>query len=208
MTDFQAHRDFVISRLGCPERLLPGEHYRGGTPSSKWGYQRWEQYLDENDYETTTEGIARFVADLEAMRERDFPAFHHGRGMLLGELPVMIEELDDPNPTLALPTTKVQVRSRQQLVATRLREKVLGRLGRPAGIVPGENYWVSDSPGVQAMIELGDHLDLDISERAIDRGIELVAALRARDRPAFCLGRTSLLQAVSIQLELPTRDPI
>jgi hypothetical protein len=206
MTDFQALRTFVFSRLASPERLLPGEHYRAGTPSSNWGYRRWEQYLDDNDYKTSAEGVARFVEDLEAMRGRDFRAFHYGRGMLLGELPIMV----DPDPVFAPEppsTTKVQVRSRAQLVVARLREKVIQRLGRPTGTLPGESFYLVDSSGVWAMVQLHDHLESDISERAIDRAIEQIAALRERDRPAFDFGRNGLLEQLSVQLELPDRDP-
>lgn len=138
MTDIQALREFVISRLGSPEPLLPGEYYEGGTPSTNWAYRRWEQYLDETDYELDAEGVERFVVDLEAKRERDFQAFHAGRDLLLDALPMMIEFPSDPEPGHVAPTTKVVARSRGAFEIVRLREKVVARLGRPTGLLPGD----------------------------------------------------------------------
>lgn len=213
MPDFHTLRDHVFARLGSPEPLLPGERYRTGNHSTDWAHRRWEAYLDaveDHGFATDLALVEEFVAELEAKRARDFRAFHHGRSLLLSELPVLVDaphlaaDLDAPptDPHVA----HVAVGGLGHAKIMRRRRAVLTRLGRPPGWLPGENYVFDDCPHYLDVLARIEALEFDRSDRSLDAAIEWVAGLRARDPQAFWLGRKELLGLLPITVEIP-REP-
>ena len=200
MTDFQALRDHVLARLGSPVPTLPGEHLR--APSSDWAYDRWEDFCDETDGEVDLEAVEAFTADLEAVRESDPAAFEAGRTMLLGSLPVFVELTDDAetDPPSAIRATPARGRLGANQKIARMRARVLERLGRPQGSLPGEGYSLRDSPALMQVRSLCEALEYQLDERNLDRVIEQLAALRLRDPQAFCFGRIELLRLLPVEV--------
>jgi hypothetical protein len=224
-TTIEASRQLVLARLGAPLPLLSGARYRYDSAQIRQIYERYGQYIDDalmggGDPE---EALDHFIAFLEGQREHDYVAFHYGRELLLDHLSVPIEcPCDDPEPdeapsesNLASPPPprelprwsrrKPKRREAAPLAQVRLRARVLDRLGRPYGRLPGEGIMLTRSPALGEMIAYFDDLQYRTTgEGVVDEAIERVAALRERDWQAFYYGRDELLSLLPVELELPS----
>lgn len=221
MTDtIQASRQLVLARLGSPLPELPGETYQHRTPERGRIYARYGQFVDQafmNDQ--PEQALESFVAFLEAERETNYEAFYFGRELLLADLPVDIEyPSDDPDPAAFAPASTTAERrelpgwSRRKPARRKpasrkieqLRARVLERLGRPHGQLPGECVLLTSSPALDQVEEYFEPFEYaPINERQIDRAIERLAALREYDWQAFYHGRERLLSLLPVKLELP-----
>jgi hypothetical protein len=223
-TTIEASRQLVLTRLGAPRPLLPGARYRHDSPRCWRVDDRYGRYFEESAADPTQE-LERFIAFLEGEREHDYQAFHYGRELLLEDLPVHVEyPREDPEPgfgptepTPASPrklprwsrrkAAKPTKQEQAAALSARLRARVLERLGRPRGSLPGEATVLTSSPAVDEISAQIDELaHRTLSEAAVDEAIDRIAALRERDWQAFCHGRDELLSLLPIELE-PSADP-
>lgn len=219
--DIDTARQLVLARLGAPCPLLPGESHCYRSANRARIYERFDAYIDEALFRDRPEqALEDFLGFLEGERERDYEAFHFGRDLLLNNLETYVELPEsDPEPSVAPvdPSDDVGRRklprwSRRKPARAKphqLRARVLGRLGRPTGRLPGEGYMLMGNPALDRIQEHFDGIEyMPITERMVDEGIALLASMRERDWQAFCVGRERLLGLLPCEVELPAQGQL